>query len=359
MNHSAPADGDAEPVEVRVRKLHEASIVIDASNVAVVLKTSVANPADRPIAEEFFDKMLAGGVTASNVTVPQSVDAGMLQSIREVDEHRQWIDRSAEKALLVQHAADIESAKSQQKAAVILGPQNANILEDRVEAVQMFHTLGVRIMQLTYNKRNLIGDGCLERTDAGLSDFGAKVVEAMNACGIVVDLSHSGDQTTMDAIECSELPVVFTHANARAVCDHPRNKTDEQIEALAAGGGVICATPYAPFVRLREEGKLATIDDFVAHIKHIERLVGVDHIGIGTDINEINETRRIWLRGLEAQAPSAASAVYRNYPDGFDGDLRNFRVLTSALAGAGYSDDAVKKMLGGNLLRVFRQWWGG
>lgn len=335
----------------RALEVHRRSIVIDGSNVAIV------NPwLERPLAEQFFDKMIEGEVTASNVTVPQDVDAGIALSAKQLVMHQRWIESSPDKAILVRKTADLERAKRERKAAIIFGPQNATLLEDSLEAVRFFHGLGLRIMQLTYNVRNLLGDGCMETANAGLSEFGRAVVREMNELGIVVDLSHCGDRTTLEATEVSTKPPIFSHANPRAVCKHRRNRTDQQIEALAAKGGVICLTPYNPFVRLREEGVVPTLNDFLRHVEYAVKLVGVDHVGIGTDVNENNETRRIWYR--EAHPEVVGSTEFHNYPAGFDGDLRKYATLTMALVAGGYSDEDISKMLGGNLLRVFRAVWG-
>lgn len=332
-------------------RLHDDAVVIDASNVAIV------NPwLDAAISEQFFDKMIAGGVTASNVTVPQDVDQGLSGAVRELRAHREWIDKASQKALLVRGVEDIETAKKEGKAGIIFGPQNATMVDGNPESVAILHQQGVRVMQLTYNHRNLLGDGCYEENDGGLSNFGRACVQEMNQQGIAVDLSHCGDQTTAQAIEASTQPVVFSHANTRAVFDHPRNKTDDHIRALAAAGGVICLLPYTPFLAAPDNGQgVPTHKDFLRHVDHVCELVGVDHVGISTDINDNNETRRIWQRRTSPELVGVPE--YHRYPLGFDGDLSNFRYITMALLGAGYREDEVTQMLGGNLLRVLRQAW--
>lgn len=332
-------------------QLHDQAIVIDASTVAIVNAWL-----DTAISEQFFDKMLAGGVTASNVTVPQDVDQGLAGAIRELRAHREWIDRAGQKALLVRTVDDIRTAKRDGRAGIIFGPQNASIVDGCLDSIAILHQLGVRIMQLTYNHRNLIGDGCYEPNDAGLSTFGRACVREMNERGMAVDLSHCGDRTTQEAIETSTQPVIFSHANARAVLDHPRNKTDNHIRALADRGGVICLLPYTPFLAPQEDGRgIPTHKDFLRHVDHVRELVGVDHVGIATDINDNNETRRIWHRKTHPEL--VGMPEHHRYPLGFDGDLRNFRYLTAALVAGGYSEDEVVKMLGGNLMRVLGQVW--
>ena len=337
-------------------EIHNQSIVIDCSNVAIV------NPwLDKHLAELFFDKMIEGGVTASNITVPSSAtsstNAGISESAKDFEMHRQWIRTGSDKALLVSRAADIERAKKERRAAIIFGPQGGNIIEQSLDAVKFVHEMGVRVMQLTYNTANFVGDGCMEKRNAGLSNFGMDVVREMNRVGIVVDLSHCGDRTTLEAIEISNKPPIFSHANARVLFNHPRNRTDEQIKALAEKGGVMCVIPYNPFLRSKEGGVVATFKDFLRHVDYVVKLVGVEHVGTATDINENNETRRIWHRQEHPEV--VGKPAFHNYPIGFDGDLRKYSTITMALVSGGYSDREISKMLGDNLMRVFKDVWGG
>ncbi|GAA0714048.1 dipeptidase [Dactylosporangium roseum] len=328
---------------------YDDAVVIDCSNVGIV------DPwLDRPIQEQFFDKMIQGGVTVSNVTVPHS-SSGAVNAVKELRAHRTWIATAADKAILCLTVDDIRRAKREGRAGIIFGPQGTDLIEDVVEMVGFVHSLGVRIMQLTYNTRNYIGDGCLEPGNAGLSLFGRDVIRAMNEYGIVVDLSHCGDRTTAEAIEASANPSIFSHANARAVYDHPRNRTDDQIRAIAEKGGVICLTPYSTFVRERT-GSAAPLDALAAHLDHVVNLVGVEHVGLATDINENNETRRIWHR--HEHPDLVGDARHHNYPVGFDGDLRKYGVFSELLVKLGYTSDQIGAILGGNLVRVFETAWG-
>ena len=147
----------------------------------------------------------------------------------------------------VKTAADILQAKQEGKVGVILGWQNASPIENHLSRFDLFHTLGVRIIQITYNERNLLGNGCYERRDEGLTNFGIDAIKEMNRLGILIDLSHVGDHTTLEAIELSEKPVAITHANARAFVNHVRNKTDEALLLLVEKGGVIGANAFPAF----------------------------------------------------------------------------------------------------------------
>src|SRR3712207_3788965 len=178
--------------------------------------------------------------------------------------------------------ADLDRVKGSGKTGILLGVQNSEHFRSAAD-VELFHGLGQRVSQLTYNARNRIGDGSTERTNGGLSDFGVSIVEKMNAVGMAVDVSHSGDQTTLDACAVSKKPVLFTHSNARALNPgHPRCKTDEAIRAMAKTGGVMGITGVRNFVRNSEP---TTIEHFLDHYDHIARLVGPEHLGIGSDID--------------------------------------------------------------------------
>ena len=212
--------------------------------------------------------------------------------------------------------------------------------------------LGYRVIQLTYNRRNLLGDGCSERVDGGLSKFGVAVIERMNKLGMLIDLSHVGPKATMEAIEFSKVPVSFTHANAKALCDHFRNKSDEALKAVAKRGGVIGINVISSYIQTRE-GVKPDIEDYYAMMDYVVNLVGVDHVGIGTDISpnwsaeEIRKTFEVYpeLTGTEAHLDGLDSLIY-------------FRDLAKGLSDRGYSSQSIRKILGENWLQLFRTVWG-
>jgi len=335
----------------RALALHRKAIIVDGSNVPVV------DPfLEKPITDEYFDRMRVGGVTASNITVPYDVQADSGRAFREFSEHREWLARSSDRAFLALKADDIERAKTEGRTAIIFGPQNASFLDQQLGLLNVFYDTGVRVLQLTYNTRNFVGDGCMEKANAGLSNFGIALVEEMNKLGVLIDLSHCGQRTTLDAIERSNKPVIFSHAGVRSVFDHPRNKTDAEIQALAEKGGVLGISPYIVFLTDWESGpKRPTLDLMFDHVDYVEKLVGVDHIGIGSDVNDRNETRRSWY--IE-EFPETLGKSYRgDYPEGFEHSLAYFPNITRGLVSRGYSDEEILKILGGNFLRVFREVW--
>ncbi|MFQ6052840.1 MAG: dipeptidase [Candidatus Bathyarchaeia archaeon] len=231
--------------------LHRDSIVIDASIVPFI----------HYVGEDIWiDDVLRGGVTATNATVCMQRTMG--EALRELSEYHDWIEKHGEKALLVRRASDIEKAKEEGRHGIVFGPQNSSFLEGDTRFLDVAWEWGVRIIQICYSERNEAADGCSERTDAGLSNFGVELIEAMNRKGVLVDLSHVGDRSTMEAIDVSRDPVAFTHVCPRATTpleDSPyalwagewfkefarrRGRTDEALQACAEKGGVIGITPF-------------------------------------------------------------------------------------------------------------------
>lgn len=331
------------PMDEFARTLYDEAIVIDALNVS-----NWDSPA-------VFASLCAGGVTAINAT------AAVWEGFEDaMDNIAAWLHRFRDDARLLQVKAvgDVLRAKKAGKVGIILGWQNATPIENDLNRLALFHALGVRIIQITYNERNLLGNGCYERTDDGLSNFGVDAIREMNRLGILIDLSHVGDRTTLEAIEHSEKPVAFTHANARAFFDHVRNKTDEALKLLAEKGGVIGANSFAPFLR---RGIQSTLEDYVDAIDDLVARVGIDHVGIGTDFTQDQPlTFFEWIfaqQGTKYKKPA-------NLPDQFP-PLRGLETpdklpnLAEELLKRGYTAEDITKILGGNWLRLFREVWGG
>jgi membrane dipeptidase len=323
------------------KELHAASIVIDGLNVS-------------RWGEEVFRGWQRGGLTALNATL--AVWQHFRGTIDEIATWHGYFRQYPEILAPVHGVDDILRAKASGRVGVIFGFQNATPIEDRLEYLSIFHALGVRVIQLAYNDRNYVGDGCLERNAAGLSEFGVAVVQEMNRLGILIDLSHVGYRTSMEAIETSARPVAITHANPRSLCDHPRNKTDEELKALAARGGVIGATIYPRFLR---RGSAATIDDVVDVVEHLAGLIGVDHVAIGTDFTEgqpddffrWTHTGKLKTRlNMPLELPVINPLGIRS-----PAEFPNF---TDRLLARGWSPGDVQKVLGQNWLRLFREVWG-
>jgi membrane dipeptidase len=252
-------------------------------------------------------------------------------------------------------AGDLARVKASGKVGVLLGLQNSEHFR-RPDDVTLFHALGQRVSQLTYNSRNLIGNGSTERRDEGISDFGAAIIERMNAVGMAVDVSHCGDRTTLDAFELSKRPVLITHSNCRALASgHPRDKADEAILAVKRSGGVMGITGVRMFVRDREP---TTIEHALDHFDHVRKLIGSEHLGVGSDID---------LHGYDDMAPDQNARLRAGYKgsygfrekidiEGLDHPQRMFD-LTEGLIRRKYSDAEIEGILGGNFRRVLSAIW--
>jgi membrane dipeptidase len=310
--------------------------------------------------ERHVDDWVAGGATAVGPTVAS--DDGCAAAMRNVGMWLERLRRRGDALLHVTSAADVTRAKREGKLGIVFHFQNTQPFERNPELVAVYARLGVRVVQLTYNVRNWVGDGCEEPADAGLSDFGRRIIREMNRAGMVVDLSHTGYRTTMEAMELSEAPCVFSHSNARAVHDSRRNLRDDQIKAVAAAGGVIGLNGFPAFVSPR---RWPTLDDLLRHADHIAERAGTDHLSVGLDyyqgqwpFADASRARALYEQRLEAgrwRPENYPPPPYR-YPKGIEVPSK-LGALTAALLARGYREDDVRKILGLNLLRVFERVW--
>ncbi len=250
-------------------KSYRDSVVIDGLNVSNWNSSNV------------YSSLHKGGITATNATI--SIFENYHQSMDRITDWLRILHDRRDTLVQVTKARDILDAKASGKTGIIFGWQNSSPVENDLTRLDVFHQLGVRIVQITYNERNLLGSGCWERTDDGLSNFGVDAVSEMNRLGILIDLSHVGDRTTIETIEHSKQPVAFTHANARSFVDHVRNKTDDALKIMAERGGVVGANAFPPFLR---NGFRSTIVDYVDAIDDLVERVGIDHVGLGTDYTQ-------------------------------------------------------------------------
>jgi len=328
----------------RAQKIYDESIVIDGLNVSLWSSPNVYKSLD------------AGGVTAINATM--AVWEGYQETM---DRFTGWSQRFRDHSKTLsqgRYADDIVQAKKDGKTAVFLGWQNASPIENDLDRLQLFYDLGIRIIQVTYNERNLLGNGCYERVDDGLSNFGLDAISIMNQLGILIDLSHVGDRTTLETIDASEKPVAFTHCNARSFVDHVRNKPDDALNALVEKGGVIGANAWPSFL---SKGYESTLDDYVDAIDDLVERIGIDHVGMGTDFCQ--DQPYSFFQYLFAQQGKKIRPMPLSIPDphyhphGFSGP-DEMPDLAGALVDRGYSDEDIAKVLGGNFLRLFKEVMG-
>ncbi|WP_432246086.1 dipeptidase (plasmid) [Arthrobacter sp. G.S.26] len=322
-------------IQEDVLRLYRESIVLDAAVPSMMQ--------DLREWRRYYDT----GISAIFATVVTTED--MPVTIERVSRYLELIKNNPRELMLAESVRDIENAKRDGKLAVALHFQNARPLGRDVGMVDIYKRLGVGVIQLCYNYRNNLGDGCLEPENAGLSQFGRKAVSRMNSAGVVVDLSHTGVRTTMTAMECSSNPDVFTHANARGVYDHPRNLTDEQIKMLASKRGVIGICSFPGFITDRTT--TPSVADLLDHLDYMVSLVGIDHVGLGTDFfHDSGYTSNIELGNWDPQE-------YPVPPWHYPLDGSNTFQLAMGLHGRGYSESDIKKVLGENFMRVLSLVW--
>jgi membrane dipeptidase len=292
--------------------------------------------------------------------------AGIIESLPRrnlqtaIDALVEWRERIAEnddKLILALEAADFERARDSDRTAVMMNFQDTIMLEGDIDNVDALHALGMRCCQLTYNFRNLVGDGCLERTNAGLSDFGLEVVDRMNRLGVLIDLSHCGRQTTLDGIAFSKRPVAMTHTMCDSVrADHPRAKTDEQIRACAESGGVVGMIALGYFIG-PDPGGESTIETYADHIEHAVSIAGIKHVGISTDFPPQGispwATYENWYEPRTHVFKPSYELRWPPWIPELDSTDR-YRNLVAVLDKRGWNDADLERLLGLNWLRLFR-----
>lgn len=308
----------------------------------------------------------AAGIAAVNMTVshfeadfPTSLDqmAAWLERMRAADAG--W------RPILT--GGDFAAARRDGQVGLIMGWQNARAIEDKLERLALVHGAGLRILQLTYNQRNFLGDGCLEAENAALSALGVRAVGLMNELGIAVDLSHVGERSTLKAAEVSRRPVLATHANARAVTPALRNKSDDALRAIAATGGVIGVSIYGPMCWDGDPKRAPSLGDFLRHLDHVVNLVGIDHVGLGTDLPVVRDLATV--ASITAMTLTRSPGAIAAYAAAFGNDIRarylgdcashgDLGRLTKTLVDRGWREADIRALLGGNWVRVLSTIWG-
>jgi membrane dipeptidase len=320
-------------------EIHFQSIVIDGLNASYFLN------------EEVLRRLKRGGVTAFNGTT--AAWHSLPETMSLIADHYRLFQDKPDMIMQVRTIEDIRVCKSKGVPGMILGFQDINPLNGNSRMLAVYQALGVRIIQLTYNQENQAGFGCMAPDDRGLTSFGREVVAEMNRLGMLIDLSHCGHRTTMNAIEVSAVPVAFTHANPLALAKSPRNKPDEAFRALAAKGGVagVIALP----AWLTHDGQ-ASLEDYLRAIDYLVNLMGIDHVGLGTDFME-EMPEEIMATALKGISPENLQKFYASkIVKGFE-SISDCPKVTDGLLGRGYSTEEVRKIMGANWLRLYQQVW--
>jgi membrane dipeptidase len=326
--------------EKRAAELFEKAIVIDCLTYAPTL-----------MQPEYLKEMRDAGVT-THFTVLKS-DENLVQGLHNI---AGWYEMAEQNdTVIALKVEDFMTAKQANRPCVIMGSQHAKPVEESLEYIRILHTLGLRIIQLAYDEPNYIGTGG-SHPDCGVTKFGRKVIEEMNRVGILVDVSHCGDKTVMDAIKYSEKPIAITHANPKAKVNHTRNKTDEHMLALAEKGGVIGLTAWSP-ITMVNKGVRPNLEDFLDLMEYVIELIGIDHVGFGLDLtphwdwdpDDYNK----WAKQYPELAPQ--NIEERNV-DGLH-HVSQINNISRGLVARGYSDEDILKILGGNFIELFRKVW--
>ena len=341
---------------------YERALVIDAMG-TIGDPDPAATPESAP-SQRLLSDIRASGVTAVSMTLSVGSNgdrlAKALQRIAVFDEK---VAAAPDALMRVRKAADLATAKSSGRLGLIYNVQDTSLLENDLSRVALLHSLGLRVMQMTYNVRNLVGDGCLERANAGLSNLGRALVAELGRVGMVMDLSHAGQRTIAEAIAEAKAPPVISHTGCRDLRDHPRNVYDAELRALAAKGGV-AGIYFMPF--LVERGA-ARKEDLIRHIEHAVNVCGEDHVGLGTDgmlsATVIDDEYRKSLRADYESRSKQGIAAPGEGPDAYQvvldyNEPRRMQRLAEDLSARGWPASRIHKLLGENFARVFKEVWG-
>jgi membrane dipeptidase len=335
--------------EVQALELHKAAIKIDAC-------VQIYDDGD-------FWTMEPEALTGLLHTVAHPLDRHY-QAIQAIKHWHDLCREHPDRLRLALSSGDILDAAAAKKTAIILGFQSPKPIEDDLGNLELFWKLGLRVLQLAYNGRSYFADGSGEPDNAGLSYLGRLAVEEMNRLGMLIDLSHVGERSSCEAAQLSRDPVICSHSNPRAVSDNPRNISDTEIKLIAQGGGVIGASAWGPICWRDKSRGRPTIEDFFAQVDYLVNVAGIDHVGVGTDTASGTETGETnwYVRRFPSIVTDYNELVESdtNSPRRYASDLDNIAHwpnITKGLLARGFAAGDIRKILGGNFLRVFAQVW--
>jgi membrane dipeptidase len=344
---------DEPKISAEAAKIYRDSFILDGNALA-----GIGGLLGRPNQNEITKLIRESGVTSLKCTLG-GASGNFEMAVEEIALAQQLMEKRADLFLNVRIHADFERARKEQKLGVIYSFESANMLEDKIERIELFRGLGVRVMQLSYNRRTPFGVGCLDGETDGLTELGRQAIAKMNEVGVALDLSHSNTQTTADGIATSTKPPLITHAGCRAVYMHPRNKEDRELNALADKGGVvgIYMLPY-----ITASPKQPMLDDYMQHLEHALKICGEDHVGVGTDVpffrvddSDLEEMKK----AAEKRKTDGIAAPGEDRPT-YIPDLntpRKMELIADSLLKRDQKSVVVEKVMGLNFKRAFGEIW--
>lgn len=308
---------------------------------------------------EIFEQMKVGGVDAVHVTI--AYHENLRETILNLEAWNRWFEMYPNRLMLGRTGDDVRRASETGRTAIFFGFQNPSPIEDDIGLVEIVHTLGARFMQLTYNNQSLLATGCYESHDSGITRMGKQVIKEMNRVGLVIDMSHSAERSTLEAIDLSARPIVISHANPSAWAPALRNKSDDVMKALAARGGMFGFSLYPHHLK---DKSACTLESFCSMVARTADLVGVENLGMGTDLCQNQpDTVVEWMRkgrytkDTDYGEGSASNPGFPPMPAWFK-DNRDFDNVAAGLAAVGFNSHDVDALLGENWLRFFDQNFG-
>jgi membrane dipeptidase len=344
---------DAPQVSAKAADLYRSTFVLDCNTLASIGYQIVGAEEEIKLKD-----VRESGITAIKSTLG-SVNGTFEETVADIAAADQLIEKRPELFLKVRIYGDLERAQQQRKMGVIYSFETPTMLEGKIERIELFRNLGVRIMQLTYNRRSPFGVGCLDGDVDGLTEPGRKAIAKMNEIGVALDLAHANTRTIADGITVSKKPPIISHSGCRSVHMHPRNIEDREMKALAGKGGVmgIYMLPY-----LTPSPKQPMLDDYMRHMEYALKICGEDHVGVGSDVpfGRVGEKDLEGMRQWNEQRKAAGIAAPGEDRPAYIPDLntsRRMEIVVDALLKRGYTSRIVEKVLGANFRRVFAEIW--
>ena len=304
--------------------------------------------------EKIFRQMREGGVDAVHATI--TYHENFRETVLNIEAWNRWFEQHDDLIIMGRTGDDVRRAKREGRTAIFFGSQNPSNIEDDIGLIEICHTLGLRFMQLTYNNQSLLATGCYEDDDTGITRFGKQAIAEMNRVGMVVDMSHSGDRSTLEAIEMSERPIAITHANPHWWHPALRNKSDEVLNALTAKGGMLGFSIYPHHLK---DGTACTLESFCEMIAEAANRYGAENLGIGTDLCQDQPDSVVtwmrngrWSKETDFGEGSASAPGFPDMPDWFT-DNRDFGNVEKGLSERGLSETEIAGIMGENWLRFY------